>query len=74
MPSPITRRSSTAVKVGAVTIGGDAPIVVQSMTNTDTAKTLVQATSEAAGHDVFANEFAVILPGNRRAVSTGFTA
>ena len=37
MPSPITRRSSTAVKVGAVTIGGDAPIVVQSMTNTDTA-------------------------------------
>ena len=37
MPSPITRRTSTAVKVGAVTIGGDAPIVVQSMTNTDTA-------------------------------------
>ncbi len=37
MPSPITRRTSTAVKVGSVTIGGDAPIVVQSMTNTDTA-------------------------------------
>ncbi len=31
------RRPSTAVRVGRVTIGGNAPIVVQSMTNTDTA-------------------------------------
>lgn len=31
------RRQSVGVKVGAVTIGGSAPIVVQSMTNTDTA-------------------------------------
>ena len=31
------RRKSHAVKVGKVTIGGDAPVVVQSMTNTDTA-------------------------------------
>lgn len=31
------RRHSTSVKVGNVTIGGDAPIAVQSMTNTDTA-------------------------------------
>lgn len=31
------RRHSLKVKVGAVAIGGDAPIVVQSMTNTDTA-------------------------------------
>ena len=31
------RRKSIAVDVGGVTIGGDAPIVVQSMTNTDTA-------------------------------------
>ena len=31
------RRASTPVKVGSVTVGGDAPIVVQSMTNTDTA-------------------------------------
>ncbi len=33
----ITRRKSVAVQVGPVTIGGEAPIVVQSMTNTDTA-------------------------------------
>jgi len=32
-----SRRHSVPVKVGAVTVGGDAPIVVQSMTNTDTA-------------------------------------
>lgn len=32
-----TRRKSTAVKVGKVTVGASAPIVVQSMTNTDTA-------------------------------------
>jgi (E)-4-hydroxy-3-methylbut-2-enyl-diphosphate synthase len=31
------RRKSQAVRVGHVTLGGDAPIVVQSMTNTDTA-------------------------------------
>ncbi|MEI2386644.1 flavodoxin-dependent (E)-4-hydroxy-3-methylbut-2-enyl-diphosphate synthase [Breoghania sp. JC706] len=36
------RRRSVAVKVGSVTVGGDAPVVVQSMTNTDTAD--VQAT------------------------------
>ena len=31
------RRESVAVRVGTVTIGGGAPVVVQSMTNTDTA-------------------------------------
>jgi len=33
----ITRRQSVGVTVGNVVVGGDAPIVVQSMTNTDTA-------------------------------------
>src|SRR5271156_7251778 len=32
-----SRRKSLAVKIGNVTVGGNAPIVVQSMTNTDTA-------------------------------------
>ena len=32
-----TRRSSIPVRVGRVVVGGDAPVVVQSMTNTDTA-------------------------------------
>ncbi len=38
------RRTSVPVKVGAVTVGGDAPVVVQSMTNTDTAD--VKATAQ----------------------------
>src|ERR671930_311537 len=34
---PAPRHQTTQVKVGDVTVGGGAPIVVQSMTNTDTA-------------------------------------
>ncbi len=34
--SPINRRQSRQIKVGNVLIGGDAPIAVQSMTNTNT--------------------------------------
>src|ERR1700761_7976623 len=34
---PKTRHQTTQVKVGHVAVGGGAPIVVQSMTNTDTA-------------------------------------
>lgn len=42
-PGPSPRRQSTAVRVGNVVIGGDAPIVVQSMTNTDTADAIATA-------------------------------
>src|ERR1044071_6526668 len=35
--APAPRRRSVAVNVAGVTVGGDAPVVVQSMTNTDTA-------------------------------------
>jgi len=38
------RRRTIPVRIGQVTIGGDAPIVVQSMTNTDTAD--VEATTK----------------------------
>ena len=34
--SPIKRRQSRQIQVGSVAIGGDAPIAVQSMTNTNT--------------------------------------
>ena len=33
----MARRKSVAVRIGGVKVGGDAPIIVQSMTNTDTA-------------------------------------
>ena len=39
----LTRRRSIPVRIGKVTIGGDTPIAVQSMTNTDTAD--VEATT-----------------------------
>jgi (E)-4-hydroxy-3-methylbut-2-enyl-diphosphate synthase len=42
-----TRRHSIGVKVGHVTIGGGAPVVVQSMTNTDTADAAATANQVA---------------------------
>lgn len=38
-----TRRPTRSVKIGSVTVGGDFPIVVQSMTNTDTVEVLKTA-------------------------------
>ncbi len=43
-----TRRVSAACRVGSVTIGGGAPVVVQSMTNTDTADASATAEQVAA--------------------------
>jgi (E)-4-hydroxy-3-methylbut-2-enyl-diphosphate synthase len=40
----MTRRSSKALRIGRVTVGGEAPIVVQSMTKTDTRD--IQATTK----------------------------
>ena len=37
LSEPFARKNTVAVPVGSVTVGGKAPIVVQSMTNTDTA-------------------------------------
>ena len=38
VPAPSRRdRKTVAVRVGSLTVGGGAPVVVQSMTNTDTA-------------------------------------
>ena len=37
MSQSIKRRPTRAVRIGKVTVGGEAPVVVQSMTNTDTA-------------------------------------
>lgn len=55
-PSPIVRRKSRQIHVGKVPIGGDAPISVQSMTNTDTldvAATVAQIQRlEDAGADI----------------------
>ena len=47
-PASTPRRRSVAVRVGAVTVGGDAPVAVQSMTNTDTADAASTVTQVAA--------------------------
>jgi (E)-4-hydroxy-3-methylbut-2-enyl-diphosphate synthase len=44
------RRRSIPVKIGAVTVGGGSPVVVQSMTNTDTADIEGTVTQVAALH------------------------
>ena len=55
-PSPIVRRKSRKIMVGNVAVGGDAPISVQSMTNTETcdvAATVAQIRAlESAGADI----------------------
>ena len=47
-PTLAPRRRSTRVTVGGVAIGGGAPVVVQSMTNTDTADVAATADQVAA--------------------------
>ena len=71
------RRHSLAVDVAGITIGGDAPIVVQSMTNTDTAdveattaqvRALAQAGSELVRVTVNSSEAAAAVPRIRAAL------
>ncbi len=73
------RRNSTAVEVGNVTVGGHSPIVVQSMTNTDTAdidKTVAQiadlanAGSEIVRITVNNKEAAMAVPTIREQLDT----
>ena len=66
-----TRRTSLQVAIGAIRVGGNAPIVVQSMTNTDTAdvegttqqvKALARAGSELVRVTVNSSEAAAGVP------------
>ncbi len=67
----LSRRRSIPVRIGSVTVGGPAPIVVQSMTNTDTAdiestvtqvKALARAGSELVRVTVNTDEAAAAVP------------
>ncbi|MBM4238064.1 MAG: 4-hydroxy-3-methylbut-2-en-1-yl diphosphate synthase, partial [Gammaproteobacteria bacterium] len=67
----ISRRQSVAAVVGGVKVGGGAPIVVQSMTNTDTAdieatvtqvRSLARAGSEIVRVTVNSEEAAAAVP------------
>src|SRR3954471_2518925 len=68
---PAPRHRTTGVRVGSVTVGGGAPVVVQSMTNTDTADVaatvaqvaaLARAGSELVRITVDRNEAAAAVP------------
>jgi (E)-4-hydroxy-3-methylbut-2-enyl-diphosphate synthase len=69
--SAIPRRRSLPVQIGSVTVGGHAPIIVQSMTNTDTAdvegtaqqiKALAKAGSELVRITVNSDAAAAAVP------------
>jgi (E)-4-hydroxy-3-methylbut-2-enyl-diphosphate synthase len=45
---PASRRNSVAVAIDGITVGGGAPLVVQSMTNTDTVDIAATVTQVAA--------------------------
>ncbi len=71
MSNSIKRRPTRAVKVGNILLGGEAPVVVQSMTNTDTADVvrtaiqcaeLVRAGSELVRITVNTAEAAAAVP------------
>jgi (E)-4-hydroxy-3-methylbut-2-enyl-diphosphate synthase len=73
----ITRHKTVGVRVGHVTVGGDAPIVVQSMTNTDTAdvrstveqvSALARAGSEVVRVTVNTEDAAKSVPAIREAL------
>ncbi len=75
---PLGRRQSVPVDVGGVTVGGGAPIVVQSMTNTDTADiagtvaqvaALARAGSELVRITVDRDEAAAAVPKIRDALA-----
>src|SRR4051794_33081688 len=82
--APSARHKTTAVKIGGVTVGGGAPIVVQSMTNTDTADivgtvaqvaALARAGSEMVRITVDRDEAAAAVPHIREALNKrGVTA
>jgi (E)-4-hydroxy-3-methylbut-2-enyl-diphosphate synthase len=74
-PSPVQRRPSVPVRIGPVTVGGEHPVVVQSMTNTDTADAvgtavqvaqLAKAGSELVRITVNSEEAAAAVPEIRR--------
>src|SRR5271157_2907881 len=82
--APLARHQTTPVQVGDVTVGGGAPVVVQSMTNTDTADidgtvrqvaALARAGSELVRITVDRNEAAAAVPHiKERLLKMGVTA
>ncbi|HRD49372.1 MAG: flavodoxin-dependent (E)-4-hydroxy-3-methylbut-2-enyl-diphosphate synthase [Candidatus Competibacter sp.] len=66
--APLPRRSCVGVQIGAITVGGNAPIVVQSMTSTDTAD-VAATTAQVAELARAGSELARITVNNEEAAA-----
>lgn len=69
--SPIKRRKSRQIMVGDVPVGGDAPIAVQSMTNTETCDVQATVAQIKALEDVGADIVRVSVPSMEAADAFG---
>ncbi len=69
--TPITRRQSRQIMVGDVPVGGDAPISVQSMTNTDTCDVAATVAQIQALQQVGADIVRVSIPSMEAAEAFG---
>lgn len=69
--SPIKRRVSRQIMVGNVPVGGDAPIAVQSMTNTETCDVAATVAQIKALEDVGADIVRVSVPSMEAAEAFG---
>ena len=63
--APLARHKTVPVQVGNVTVGGGAPVVVQSMTNTDTADVEGTTRQVAALATQWSDSFTKMLPMQR---------
>ncbi len=69
--NPIKRRASRQIQVGAVPVGGDAPIAVQSMTNTETCDVAATVAQVRAIQDAGADIVRVSVPTMEAAEAFG---
>ena len=67
---PAPRRMTVPVQVGRITVGGGAPVVVQSMTNTDTADAAGTALQIAASFSDTSWAFLWNTPRSRASIAT----
>lgn len=71
IPSPISRKPTRKIRVGSVFVGGDAPISVQSMTNTETCDVAATVAQIQRCVDAGADMMRVSVPSMDAAVAFG---